>query len=63
MMKIWLIKHTGADWFGNYRHDREIELADGSILYSQLCFYRKKDAVAYLKTLTYPEFYEVVGKS
>lgn len=63
IMKIWLIKHKGADWWGNYRNDYEITLEDGTKIYSQLCFYRKKDALAYLKTRSYPEYLEVVGKS
>ena len=62
-MKIWVIKRKGADYWGNYMPDKELELSDGTTMYAQLCFYRKKDAVKYLKAKEYPEFYEVVGKS
>ena len=62
-MKIWVIKHKGADYWGNYTPEKELELPDGTTLYAQLCFYRKKDAVAYLKAKNYHEYYEVVGKS
>ena len=62
-MKIWLIKHKGADYWGNYVNNLEIELTDGNKIYAQYCFYRKKDAVAYLKARDYPEIYEVVGKA
>lgn len=64
-MKIWVIKHKGADYWGNYRMDREITLSDETVIYAQLCFYRKKDALKYLNTLddSYKDSYEVVGKS
>lgn len=61
-MKIWLIKRKGADYWGNYTPSHDIELTDGTKMYAQLCFYRKKDAVAYLKAKDYNEFFEVVGK-
>jgi len=58
-MNIWLIKHKGANYWGNYMHDKEITI-DDKTLYAQLCFYRRKDAQAYLKALLYAEFYEVI---
>lgn len=66
-MKIWIIKHKGADYWGNYRHSREIEITDNGetkTIYADLCFYRKKDAVLYMKAKldTALEYYEVVGK-
>lgn len=66
-MKVWVIKHKGPDYWGNYRHTREIEISDHGKLttvYADLCFYRKKDAVLYMKAElgTALEFYEVVGK-
>lgn len=61
-MKIWLVKHKGADYWGNYTHT-VLMTVDGKEVYGQVCFYRKKDAVAYLKEMDYPEYYEVVGKS
>ena len=59
-MNIWLIKHKGANYWDNYIMDREITLTDDTKFYAQLCFYRRKDAQAYLKAKNYPEFYEVV---
>jgi hypothetical protein len=66
-VKIWIIKHRGADWWGNYRHSREIEITDNGetrTIYADLCFYRKKDAELYLKAKMgeATEFYEVTGK-
>lgn len=58
-INIWLIKHKGANHWGNYMHNYELTI-DNKPLYAQLCFYRRKDAQAYLKTLSYPEFYEVI---
>ena len=58
-MNVWLIKHKGANYWGNYTHDREITI-DDKIFYAQLCFYRRKDAQAYLKAKEYSDFYEVV---
>ena len=60
-MKIWLIKHKGANWWGNFLHEREIEFPDGEKIYSQNCFYRKKDAVKYRNSGRYHEFFEVVS--
>lgn len=59
-MNLWLVKRTGADWWGNYMHDRELTFTDDTTVYAQMAFYRRKDATKYLKTLTYPEFYEVI---
>lgn len=61
-MKIWLIKRKGADYWANYMMDYELTVGEDK-MYAQLCFYRKKDAVAYLKAKSYKNFYEVVGKS
>ncbi len=61
-MKIWLIKHKGADYWVKYMPDYNITINNTEIN-AQLCFYRKKDAQAYLDTKSYKEFYEVVGKS
>lgn len=60
--KVWLIKRKGADYWGNYFPSMEFELPNGDTVYAQKCFYRKKDAVAYMKAKGYPDFYEVVGK-
>lgn len=67
-MKIWVIKSKGADYWGNYRLSREITIDDNGeekTIYADLYFYRKKDALLYLKA-SYGEaveYYEVVGKS
>lgn len=59
-MKIWIIKHKGKNWWGNMGLDNEI--SDGNTtVNSQPCFYRRKDALWYMKTKKYTEFYEVVG--
>lgn len=58
-MTIYVIKHKGADWWGNYRHSYEIDFSDDSTIYAEYCFFRLKDAKKYLETRTYPELYEV----
>ena len=60
-MKIWIIKRNGKTWWGNLLHSHELTYEDNDKAYAQLCFYRKKDAVKFLRTYRYPEFYEVVG--
>ena len=58
-MTVYLIKHTGADYWGNYRHSNELTFNDGTTIYTQECFYRLKDAKKYLKTLRWPELFEI----
>jgi len=41
--------------------DREFTFSNNNKIYSGILFFRKKDAEAYLETLEYKEFYEVVG--
>lgn len=67
-MKIWIIKHKGATWFGNFMHNVTMEIIPTARqepykMYAQYCFYRRKDAVKYLKA-NYPEnidLFQVVG--
>jgi len=61
-MRVYLIRRKGAanTWY-NILTSREITFSDGNKIYTGLLFLRKKDAKAYLKTLLYPELYEVVG--
>ena len=58
-MIVYLIKHKGADYWGNYRHSTEIEFSDGQTIYAYKAFHRLKDAKKYLVTLSHPEFYEI----
>jgi hypothetical protein len=60
-MKVYLIKHKGATIWQNMFFDRELTFSDGNKINTGILFFRKKDAEAYLKTLKYTEFYEVVG--
>jgi hypothetical protein len=62
-MKAWTIKHKGKTWIGNFVGLAHIvSFADGYRCYSGLFFFRKKDAVKYLKSsCAYPELYEVVS--
>ena len=41
--------------------DREFTFSDNNKIHSGILKKKKKDAEAYLKTLEYKEFYEVVG--
>lgn len=60
-MKIYIIKHKGANTFQNLTLDFKVEFSNNEIIYAGRYFWRKKDAKTYLKTYAYPEFYEVVG--
>ena len=59
-MNFWVIKHKGADYWGNYMHDYELTFQDDSKVWAQLVFYRRKDAQKYLKNKDYGEYYEVM---
>ena len=61
IMRVYLIKHTGATIWQNMFFDREFTFSDNNKIHSGILFFRKKDAEAYLKTLEYKKFYEVVG--
>ena len=61
IMRVYLIKHKGATIWQNMFFDREFTFSDNNKIHSGILFFRKKDAEAYLKTLEYKEFYEVVG--
>lgn len=60
-LRVFLIKHKGAVIWQNISLDREIVFSDGGKVFASLVFFRKKDAEAYLRTLGYKDFYEVVG--
>ena len=61
IMRVFLIKHKGATIWQNMFFDREFTFSNNNKIYSGILFFRKKDAEAYLETLEYKEFYEVVG--
>lgn len=48
-MTVYIIKHKGADWWGNYRHDRKITISNTKIYVSNV-FFRLKDAKLFLET-------------
>lgn len=60
-MRAYIIKHKGANNWYNMSLDRDIEFTDGTTIYAGYVFFRRKDALKYLKTLPYPEHKEVVG--
>lgn len=60
-MRVYLIKHKGAAIWQNMYFDKEVTFSDGNKINMGLLFFRRKDALAYLETLSYKEFYEVVG--
>jgi hypothetical protein len=61
-MKIWIIKRKGPNWWGNMLHSTTITLLPKKKeFYAQYCFYKRKDAKAYLNAMRHKEYYEVVG--
>lgn len=60
-MRVFLIKRKGATYWANMLFDSKITFSDGNIISTGMLFFRKKDAKAYLKSVQYNEFYEVVG--
>jgi hypothetical protein len=60
-MRGYIIKHKGKTWIGNMIFDTSIRYANGEKVYAQYLFYRKKDALKYLKTFKYSECFEVIG--
>lgn len=61
-MKIWIIKRKGANWWANLDFYSEMTIGKESFWVNQY-FLRKRDALMYLKTRSYQEFFEVVGCS
>jgi hypothetical protein len=60
-MRVYIIKHKGANYWGNYRHDTEITFPNnGGTIYAGRYFFRKKDAKKYLGEEKYKEFFEIV---
>jgi len=60
-MKIWLIKHKGKTWWGNFLLDHKISQGDKEIGYAQFFYFRKKDAELVRAMMSHDEFYEVVS--
>jgi hypothetical protein len=60
-MRAYTIKHKGKTIWQNMVFEKEIEFSDNEKVLVGFIFFRKKDAVKYLKTFYYPEFHEVVG--
>lgn len=60
-MRVFIIKHKGATIWQNMYFNEEITFSDGNKINVGKLFFRKKDALAYLKALEYNEFYEVAG--
>lgn len=60
-MRVFLIKRKGATYWANMYFHSKITFSDGNKISTGILFFRKKDAQAYLKSLEYNEFYEVVG--
>jgi hypothetical protein len=60
-MRVFLIKRKGATYWANMFFDKHITFSDGNKITTGILFFRKKDAQAYLKSVEYNEFYEVVG--
>lgn len=60
-MRVFLIKHKGANAWYNVHLDREFTFTDDTKILTGILFLRKKDAVSYLQTIPSPSNYEVVG--
>ena len=60
-MRAYTIKRTGATIWQNMVFEKSIEFSNEKLVYAGYLFFRKKDAKEYLKTFTYPEYFEVVG--
>jgi len=64
-MKIYLIKHKGKTWWGNLvAITSEMTIREGKndlICYAGRYFFRKKDAELFKKTISHPEFLEIVS--
>lgn len=60
-MKVYLLKRIGKTWFGNMEHSHTVETNNGKF-WAQLCFYRKKDAELYRKSMgEHYKYWEVVS--
>lgn len=59
-MKVWLIKRKGKSWWGNMEMAYSLNIGKEK-MYAQLCFYRRKDAVLYLKSIDHSEYWEVIS--
>ena len=60
-MRIWIVKHKGKNWWGNMWLNK-MEFTNDEWVWSGYCFYRKKDAVKFLKAQGEDaEYYEIKG--
>jgi hypothetical protein len=60
-MRVYIIKSKGAATWYNMFFDRTVTFSDQTKISIGILFFRKKEAMKYLNTLEYKEFYEVVG--
>jgi len=60
-MRVFIIKHKGANIWQNIYFDKEITFSDGNKIHAGKLFFRRKDAEYYLKSLENNEYLEVVG--
>jgi hypothetical protein len=60
-MRIYIIKHKGANIWQNTVTEQRIKINNEIEILAGYSFFRKKDALKYLKTFKYSEFFEVVG--
>ena len=58
-MKIYIIKHKGADIARNLDFTENMTFSDGDKIWVGQFFWRLKDAKKYLNTLEYKEFREI----
>jgi uncharacterized lipoprotein YehR (DUF1307 family) len=59
-MKAYTTKHQGKTYRGNMTLKQKLIFLDGTVVYSDFLFYKKKDAKKYLATLD-NKYIEVVG--
>jgi hypothetical protein len=60
-MRIFIIKNKGANIWQNFVTEKQLTFNDEVKILVGYVFFRKKDALKYLKTFKYSEFFEVVG--
>lgn len=60
-MRAYTIVRKGARNWQNLGLEREITFNDNTTIYASYLFFRRKDALKYLETYPYKEYFEVVG--
>ena len=60
-MRAYILKRKGKTWLGNMFFGSTFTFEDEHKCYVDNLFYTKKDAQKYLGTLSYKEYYEVIG--